>query len=109
MARVGVPRFSTSASARRAISAASSGDSAIMGLAPRARARFAQSLAVTVLEMQCSRGRFFLMSSRRASSGIYFSSRLLCIIFSAPPARSAKTSTPAMMEPTTVEMRKGMM
>ena len=53
----GVPVLSTVASARRVISAISSGASAIIGLAPAARRRFAQSLAVTIFEMQCTSGR----------------------------------------------------
>ena len=56
--REGVPRFSTVASAMRVISSISSGASAIMGLAPQASRRFAQSLAVTIFDMQCTSGRF---------------------------------------------------
>ena len=45
--RCSVPRFSTSPAARAVISGASSGSSAMMGEAPQASSRLAQSLAVT--------------------------------------------------------------
>ena len=58
LASSGVPVFSTSASLAREMSAISSTAWAMMGLAPTASATLAQSLAVTIFEMQCMSGRF---------------------------------------------------
>ena len=65
---LGVPRLSVSASQHAVICAASMGSSAMMGDAPTARSRLAQSFAVTKLAMQCTRGFFFRMLSSISSS-----------------------------------------
>ena len=64
----GVPVFKTVAALAAVTSAISSGAWAIMGLAPAARARLAQSLAVTMLLTQWTRGRCRRTASKRVKS-----------------------------------------
>ena len=62
----GVPVLSTVAEEMAVISSISSGAWAIIGLAPMARSRLAQSFAVTMLEMQCTSGFRLRISFRIA-------------------------------------------
>ena len=66
----GVPVLSTVAEEMAVISSISSAACAIMGLAPTASARLAQSLAETILLTQWTRGRRARISSSREKSGI---------------------------------------
>ena len=106
--------FSTVASLTAEMASISSGAWAIMGLAPTARARLAQSLAVTILLTQWIRGRWRRTLSRRVKSsmeGPFLSwdqcSNAARMDLRAPLFWRVNTRMPARMEPPTVETRKG--